>query len=125
MGDFTKRQTDDSPAATGCAMDAHRRMGKPDKWDAMLSNINKYCNTDVLPLYAEDYRAIITAIRENVLRLPKSLVRSRSDGTAMIQVWKDDKTQERLIHVGLRGDSYAEILSGLQVDDMIISEFGS
>jgi multidrug efflux pump subunit AcrA (membrane-fusion protein) len=69
--------------------------------------------------------SIITAIRENVLRLPKSLVRSRSDGTAMIQVWVDDQIQERRIQVGLRGDSYVEILNGLQVGDMIISEFGS
>jgi multidrug efflux pump subunit AcrA (membrane-fusion protein) len=69
--------------------------------------------------------SIITAIRENVLRLPKSLVRSRSDGTATIQVWKDDQIQERSIRVGLRGDSYVEILSGLQVGDLIISEFGS
>jgi multidrug efflux pump subunit AcrA (membrane-fusion protein) len=69
--------------------------------------------------------SILTAIRENVLRLPKSLVRSRSDGTAMIQVWEDDQIQERLIQIGLRGDSYLEILSGLQVGDLIISEFGS
>jgi HlyD family secretion protein len=69
--------------------------------------------------------SIITAIRENVLRLPKSLVRSRSDGTAMIPVWADNQIQEHPIHVGLRGDSYVEILSGLQVGDLIISEFGS
>jgi multidrug efflux pump subunit AcrA (membrane-fusion protein) len=69
--------------------------------------------------------SIITAIREDVLRLPKSLVRSRSDGIATLETWVNGQIEERLVQVGLRGDSYIEILSGLQVGDLIISEFGS
>jgi len=69
--------------------------------------------------------SIITAIQKDVLRLPKSLVHSRSDGTARLEVWVDDHREERNVWVGLRGDSYVEILSGLQAGDLVISDFGS
>jgi len=66
--------------------------------------------------------SIIITRRENVLRLPKSLLRSPSDGTAEVEVWVEDHREGRTVQVGLRGDSYAEIQSGLQVGDLVIAE---
>jgi macrolide-specific efflux system membrane fusion protein len=66
--------------------------------------------------------SIITSIREDTLRLPKSLVRARSDGTAEVEVWEDGVRQGRTVQVGLRGDSYVEILTGLSQGDQVIGE---
>jgi multidrug efflux pump subunit AcrA (membrane-fusion protein) len=66
--------------------------------------------------------SIITAIREGVLRLPKALVRARSDGTAIIEMWTNNSREERKLQAGLRGDSYVEILAGLEFGDMVIAE---
>jgi multidrug efflux pump subunit AcrA (membrane-fusion protein) len=69
--------------------------------------------------------SILTDSREEVLRLPKSMVRSRSDGSAKLETWVNGQVEEHLVQVGLRGDSYVEIVSGLQEGDLVISEFGS
>ncbi|NIS79590.1 MAG: efflux RND transporter periplasmic adaptor subunit [Anaerolineales bacterium] len=66
--------------------------------------------------------SIITALREDVLRLPKSLVRARSDGTAEVGIWENGSRHERTVRVGLRGDSYVEILAGLNEGDQVIGE---
>jgi HlyD family secretion protein len=66
--------------------------------------------------------SIITALREDVLRLPKSLLRARSDGTAEVEIWENGARQERTVRVGLRGDSYVEILAGLNQGDQVIGE---
>ena len=66
--------------------------------------------------------SIILSRQEDVLRLPKALVRVRSDGTAKVEVWLNDLREERTVQVGLRGDSYVEILSGLSEGDQVIGE---
>jgi multidrug efflux pump subunit AcrA (membrane-fusion protein) len=66
--------------------------------------------------------SIITASRENVLRLPKSLVRSQSDGSARIEIWVEGHREVRIVRVGLRGDAYVEITTGLQAGDLVVAE---
>lgn len=58
----------------------------------------------------------------DVLRLPRSLVARRSDGTATVTVWENDQPLEREITTGLRGDVYLTILSGLNEGDDIVGE---
>jgi multidrug efflux pump subunit AcrA (membrane-fusion protein) len=66
--------------------------------------------------------SIIISRREGVLRLPKALVRARSNGIAKIEVWLKGLREERTVHVGLLGDSYVEILSGLSEGVQVIGE---
>lgn len=66
--------------------------------------------------------SIIISRQEDVLRLPKALVRARTDGIAKVEVWLNGLREERRVQVGLRGDSYVEILSGLSEGDQVIGE---
>jgi len=66
--------------------------------------------------------SIITASVEQVLRLPKSLVKARTGQSAKVEVWMDGYREERNVQIGLRGDRYVEILYGLQVGEQVITE---
>lgn len=66
--------------------------------------------------------SIVVASRSDVLRLPRTLVRARTDGTATIQVWTGSRIEERLIQTGLRGDVYVEILAGLHEGEQAIAQ---
>jgi RND family efflux transporter MFP subunit len=65
--------------------------------------------------------SIIIAQREGVLCLPRALAQASADGTATVEVWADGETQKRLITVGLRGDTYVEILSGLKEGEAVVA----
>ena len=65
---------------------------------------------------------IVIAEKDNVLVLPRALVRARADGTATVQVWVNDHTENRDIEVGLRGDQNIEIVSGLELGDLVVSQ---
>jgi multidrug efflux pump subunit AcrA (membrane-fusion protein) len=64
--------------------------------------------------------AIVIAQRSDALRLPRALVRARLDGTAQIKVWAHGIEQTRDVRVGLRGDVYVEILSGLEEGERVV-----
>jgi HlyD family secretion protein len=64
--------------------------------------------------------SIITASRSDVLRLPRTLVHARTDGTGEVKVWVDGRTEERTVQVGLRGDVYVEILEGLREGEEVV-----
>ncbi len=66
--------------------------------------------------------SIVVATRSGVLRLPRELVRVRSDGTAQIRVWTGTQIESRTIKTGLRGDSFVEVLDGLNEGDRVVSE---
>ena len=66
--------------------------------------------------------SIITASRSDVLRLPRTLARARSDGTAQVKVWVGGQTETRTVQVGLRGDVYVEILDGLQNGEQVVGQ---
>jgi HlyD family secretion protein len=66
--------------------------------------------------------AIIVAEANNVLRLPRSVVRAGSDDTAQINGWSGGEVIERLIKIGMRGDVFVEILEGVQEGDEVVGE---
>jgi multidrug efflux pump subunit AcrA (membrane-fusion protein) len=66
--------------------------------------------------------SIVVDARHGVLRLPRTLVRTRSDGTATVQVWTGTQSQEREIRTGLRGDAYVEILEGLDEGEQVVAQ---
>ena len=65
--------------------------------------------------------SILIAKRSKVLRLPRALVRARSDGAAQVQVWSNGKAETRTIKTGLRGDQYIEIQSGVSEGEQAVS----
>ncbi|MCK5646328.1 MAG: efflux RND transporter periplasmic adaptor subunit, partial [Anaerolineales bacterium] len=65
---------------------------------------------------------IILAQSSDVLRLPRALVKANSDGTAMVSVWMGDHEEERSVTVGLRGDLFIEILSGLEEGEKVVGQ---
>ena len=66
--------------------------------------------------------SIVVASRSDVLRLPRALVRARTDGTATIQVWTGSEIKERLVQTGLRGDVHVEILDGLREGEQVVAQ---
>jgi HlyD family secretion protein len=66
--------------------------------------------------------SIVVDSRQDVLRLPRALVRARSDGTAAVQVWTGDEIAERRVEVGLRGDLYIEILDGIAQGEEVVAQ---
>ena len=66
--------------------------------------------------------SIIIGGRSDVLRLPRALVRARSDGTAQVRVWTHDQIEVRTVRVGLRGDVYVEILDGLHEGEQVVGQ---
>jgi len=66
--------------------------------------------------------SIIIAQRKGVLCLPRALAQAAADGTATVEVWADGQKQKRLITVGLRGDTYVEILSGLKASEAVVAK---
>jgi RND family efflux transporter MFP subunit len=66
--------------------------------------------------------SIVVASRSDVLRLPRTLVRARTDGTATIPVWTGGEIEERLVQTGLRGDVYIEILDGLHEGEQVVAQ---
>lgn len=66
--------------------------------------------------------SVVIEQRTGVLRLPRTAVRARSDGSAEIEVWANGRVEKRTVEVGLRGDSFVEILSGLQEGDQVVAQ---
>lgn len=65
--------------------------------------------------------SIVIAQREGVLCLPRALAQASADGTAAVDVWANGEVQKRTITVGLRGDTYVEILSGLREGEAVVA----
>jgi RND family efflux transporter MFP subunit len=66
--------------------------------------------------------AIILEKQNYVLRLPRALVQANSDGTATVSVWMGTYAEERDLTVGLRGDMFVEILSGLEEGEQVVGQ---
>ncbi len=65
---------------------------------------------------------IIIQRQEDVLRLPRTLIRAGDDDTAVVQVWHNGAAEPRTIQIGLRGDTYVEILSGLTEGELVLGQ---
>ena len=63
---------------------------------------------------------VTIASREGVLCLPRSVVHTSGDNTAMLQVWTGMETETREVTTGLRGDTSVEILSGLEDGEEVV-----
>jgi HlyD family secretion protein len=66
--------------------------------------------------------SVIVARQTDVLRLPRALVRARSDGTGQVKVWAGDHSEDRAVKVGLRGNQYVEIVQGLREGEQVVSQ---
>jgi HlyD family secretion protein len=66
--------------------------------------------------------AIIIAQRQDVVRLPRALVRAQSKDEAQVRVWANNQIETRTVKLGLRGDVYVEIVAGLQAGEQVVGE---
>ena len=65
--------------------------------------------------------AITIAKREGVFCLPRATVRASSGDTTTIRVWNGVEEESKEITVGLRGDTYVEIVSGLSEGEQVVT----
>jgi len=65
--------------------------------------------------------AITIAKREGVLCLPRATVRASSSGKTTIKVWDGIQVMDKEITIGLRGDTYVEIVSGLSEGELVVT----
>jgi RND family efflux transporter MFP subunit len=84
-----------------------------------------YIRPDTVPDHLVDGMtsdaAILIAQRQQVLCLPRTLVHASSGNTAVVKIWNGIETEERKIEIGLRGDVYLEILSGLKEAEQVVT----
>jgi RND family efflux transporter MFP subunit len=66
--------------------------------------------------------AVTIAKRAGVLCLPRTVVRASGENKVVLKVWNDVKTDTREVTVGLRGDAFVEILSGLKEGDQVVTK---
>jgi RND family efflux transporter MFP subunit len=66
--------------------------------------------------------AVTIAKRTGVLCLPRAVVRASSGSKAAIKVWTGLQTETRQVEIGLRGDAYVEILSGLKKGEQVVTK---
>jgi len=65
--------------------------------------------------------AITIAKREGVLCLPRAVVRASGSETTIVKVWDGVQEVEKQITIGLRGDTYVEIVSGLSEGEQVVT----
>ncbi|MCI0555620.1 MAG: efflux RND transporter periplasmic adaptor subunit [Anaerolineae bacterium] len=65
--------------------------------------------------------AITIAKREGVLCLPRAAVRASSGDTTTVKVWNGVEELTKEITIGLRGDTYVEIVSGLSEGEQVVT----
>ncbi|HUE99075.1 MAG TPA: efflux RND transporter periplasmic adaptor subunit [Anaerolineales bacterium] len=91
--------------------------------DRPLYNI--YISLDEVPDGLADGMTSDTAItiakREGVLCLPRATVRASAGDTTTVRVWDGLEEVTKEITIGLRGDTYVEILSGLSEGEQVIT----
>jgi len=59
--------------------------------------------------------------KENILVIPKRAVK-KIDGKKIVQVFKDSEVKEREIEIGLEGDEFFEVVSGLNEGEEVVIE---
>ena len=64
---------------------------------------------------------IKTASRDDVLLVPEGAVQ-KINGKTMVKVPKDGKAEEREVELGLKGEDYFEVISGLEEGEEVILE---
>jgi multidrug efflux pump subunit AcrA (membrane-fusion protein) len=91
--------------------------------DRPLYNI--YISLDEVPEGLADGMTSDTAItiakRTGVLCLPRAAVRASSGDKTRIKVWNGVEVVDKEITIGLRGDTYVEIISGLTEGEQVVT----
>jgi len=91
--------------------------------DRPLYNI--YVSLDEIPDGLADGMTSDTAItiakHEGVLCLPRAVVRASGGDTTTVKVWDGIQENIREIKIGLRGDTYVEIVSGLNEGAQVVT----
>lgn len=64
--------------------------------------------------------AVTTESVDNALYVSSSAVTGISNGTGTVTVREDGRDRQRTVHIGLRGDQYTEIQSGLSEGDSVV-----
>jgi multidrug efflux pump subunit AcrA (membrane-fusion protein) len=64
--------------------------------------------------------AITIASKTGVLCLPRAVVRASSGNSTTLKVWDGVQETSQQIEIGLRGDTYVEIVSGLNEGDQVV-----
>ncbi|MCO6004287.1 efflux RND transporter periplasmic adaptor subunit [Actinoallomurus purpureus] len=65
--------------------------------------------------------SVTTASAADVLYVPSSAVRTGSHGTSTVRVRQGDRTVTRTVTIGVRGDTYIEIKSGLSKGERVVT----
>jgi macrolide-specific efflux system membrane fusion protein len=65
--------------------------------------------------------AITIAKHAGVLCLPRAVVRASSGDSTTVKIWDGLQESSKVIKIGLRGDTYIEIVSGLNEGDQVIA----
>jgi RND family efflux transporter MFP subunit len=84
-------------------------------------SLNDALPDGVYPGMTADAALLIESVND-VLRLPRALVTTRSDGTATVEVWENGSAVAREVTTGLRGDVYIAVLEGLAEGDEVVGE---
>jgi len=62
---------------------------------------------------------VTTASATNVLAVPTSAVTTDAQGNTTVKLVKDGKSTSHTVQIGIKGDTYTEITSGLSVGDVV------
>ena len=62
---------------------------------------------------------VTTASASNVLAVPTSAVTTDDQGQSTVKLVKDGESTSRTVQIGIKGDTYTEIKSGLSVGDVV------
>ena len=79
-------------------------------FDTFSENIKPGMTADII---------IETSRKENVLTVPRGAL-EKINGENIIEIFKNGKAQERKIEVGLEGDEYVEVISGVSQGEQVI-----
>lgn len=66
--------------------------------------------------------SVVIAERNEVLCLPRGVVRASSSGTTILDIWTGSEVEHRTVEIGLRGDVQVEILSGLEEGERVVAK---
>jgi RND family efflux transporter MFP subunit len=66
--------------------------------------------------------SITVAKHAGVLCLPRAAVRASGGDKTTLKIWTGSQTETRQVGIGLRGDTYIEIVSGLQEGDQVVTK---
>ncbi len=87
---------------------------------------NVYITLDEVPAGLVDGMTVDASVilekKTDVVRLPRAAARFSSGDRVTIEVWKNNRSEQREIVIGLRGDVFVEVMSGLEPGEKVVSK---